>query len=178
LRPAVGRPADRVGLVLDRDRLVAAGDLGDDQLSRERDSRDPFVVQGRRDLACDERPVSLLVGQRAPADEAAGCPDLRLRELGMRAVEAGIDDRDPNRREGRKLGAEPVEGVILPEVVLLRGQRVGRSEAGAPRHRRGGGRERERCRQRRNRAATHVLETWRIGDVPVTRPWPGETRAR
>ena len=131
-RAVVDRPADRVGLGLERDLPVRAHDLGDQQLRRERDPGDAErVVRLRCDQARDERPVALLVGQRAPADEAPRAGDAGG-EVRVRAVDPGVDHRDARPREGRQLGPE-VERVVLLQVPLLRRDRVVRDERDPPR---------------------------------------------
>src|SRR3954470_1806490 len=94
----------------------------------------------------------------------------------MTAVDSGVDDRHAHRVHDGKLRREPVEGVILCQVVLLRNEGVARYEPGAKRHRCSGRRQRER--QDRKHGCLHDVETWSTGEKPTTKPWPELTRAR
>src|SRR5262249_14116370 len=174
-RAEVRRPADRVRLVLDVDLPVGTCDLRDDELRRERDAGDALIVECRGDLAGDERPMALLVREGASPDEAACCIDARPWKLGVRAVEAGVDDRDTYGVERRQGVTERVEGVVLCEVVLPRRKRIRRC-VGRPCARDTGQYESEgKCGERR---ASHDTETSNTGETPGTSPWPGATLAR
>ena len=133
-RTGIDRPTDGLGFVAHVDRLIGARDLGDDQLCGKSHAGDALVVvDGCRDHSCDEGAVALLIGVRPSPDPAPGQPDPGA-ELRVTAVDARVDDRHAHRVHDWKLRREGIEGVVLSEVVLLRGERVSRDEPGAKRH--------------------------------------------
>ncbi len=125
-RPVVDGPADAGRLGLERDRPVVGDHLGHEQLGLVRDTDDTCRVQGPGDLAGDDRAVPLVVIACVTADEALRLGDLIL-EIGQRAVDAGVDDRDLHGVERRGL-VPGVERVVATEVPLLRVVRVLRRE--------------------------------------------------
>src|SRR5205807_4321369 len=117
-------PADRRGLRAERD-LLTADDLRDHELGREGDPCDAeAVVRRGSDLARDEGAVPLLVGEWAPTHEALRSHDA-TGEVGMAAVDSGVDDGDADARARklRQLRRPEVEGVILRQVPLPRRER-------------------------------------------------------
>ena len=96
---AVGGPADRLRLRIERDRPVRFDDLCDEELRGVGDADDPLRVEVRGDLAGDEGAVPFGVDARVAADEAANVEDAAL-EVRERAVDAGVDDRDLDRLRG------------------------------------------------------------------------------
>ena len=173
----VDRPPDGLRFVSHVDRLVGARDLRDHELGGKCHPCNALVVVDRRcDLSGHERPVALLVGERAAADPAARLPDVLPRELRMAAVEAGVYDRDADGVDDGQLRAERVERVILPEVVLVRHEWIRRREARADRE--GVRRRRQHERERHGYGCPHWFETCRTGVVPATNPCPEPTRAR
>jgi hypothetical protein len=72
-----------------------------------------------------------LVDPRRTADEGLGADD-PVCELGMVAVDAGVDHRHPDGRQQWQLVPE-VEGAVRREVPLARGERVGGDEREAAR---------------------------------------------
>ena len=114
----VDGPADPGHLGGERDLAVGGDDLRNDQAGVEREAGHADRV--RRvggDLARDERAVSLLVVVRRPADERLRCDDASD-EIGMRTVDARVDDRDLDRREARHRRPER-PGLVVVEVPLL-----------------------------------------------------------
>ena len=130
-RAAVDGPAHGLDLGLERDGPVGAHDLAHEQLRAEGDPGRPLGVVQRRDHARDERPVALLIGGRAAADEAPRGGD-PVAELRMLAVDPGVDHGDERARERRLLGPGRERADVL-EVPLARVQRVGRREREPPR---------------------------------------------
>ena len=112
-RALVDRPADAGRLGLERDRAVGGDDLGHEQLGRVGEADDAGLSSGRRR------------SRRRRSCRAPGCPCRRCRrrssstsaiwsvEVGQRAVDAGVDDRDLHRGERRRRGPR-VERVVLP----------------------------------------------------------------
>ena len=85
----------------------------------------------------------------------------------MAAVEARVDDRHADRVDDGEVGAERVERMVLPEVVLPRDEWVARREAQV----RGQcvRRRRQHERERRNRCRpSHWFETCSTGVIPAT----------
>ena len=80
----------------------------------------PAAIRPATNVPC---PCVSTVG--GPRDEALRRGDAAL-ELGVRPVDAGVDHRDPNRRERRELGPE-VERAVLRRVPLARQERVVRA---------------------------------------------------
>ena len=121
--------------------------------------------------------MPLLVGERAAADEALRRSDL-AGELGMAAVDPGVDDRDldPCARKRRKVGPR-VERPVLREVPLTGGERVVGREGVALDGRGSGACEDERRERGRSRAP-QPFTTWSTRVVPGTKPRPGIARAR
>ena len=70
--------------------------------------------------------MALHVGDGAP-DEGTRQEDA-AREVGMRDVDPGVDDRDLDRRETNWRLGPKIEGAVLLQVPLLRGKRIGRHE--------------------------------------------------
>ena len=120
----VCRPADRLDLATGRDVAVVVDDLGDQELRVEGDAGDADAVRRvRGNLARDERPVP--AGVDAPGalhvgDAAGDPPD----ELGVARIDPGVDHGDLHRRE-LGLGRPMRPGVVLAQVPLLRGVRLG-----------------------------------------------------
>src|SRR5581483_1127677 len=99
------------------------------------------------------RPVAFGVGARVAADEAAGGDDAS-REVGQRAVDAGVDDGDLDGLEVRRRRRPRVERMVVGEIPLLRGERVGRRERGG--RRRGDERDEERKQEDATRQRTTI----------------------
>ncbi len=128
------RPVDRLHLRLDVDQVVAVHDLGDEELGGGRHACDPDrVVDARGDQPGDEGAVALLVDAGGAADEALRVGDLAL-ELGVRRVDARVDDRNAHGRQRRQQhrGFPEVEGAVGRQVPLL--QRIVRNPGGAAAH--------------------------------------------
>ena len=165
----VDGPADPGDLGGERDVAVGGDDLRDDQSCVEREAGHPDPV--RRvggDLAGDERPVSLLVVVRRAADERLRRDDASG-EVGMRSVDAGVDDRDLDRREARHRRPER-PGLVVVEVPLLGGVGLGVGERGRD------GRDDERRKRDEEREPSHC--TVNGADRPTATPWPGAARTR
>ncbi len=119
-RPVLDGPADAGRLGLERDGAVVGDHLGHEQLGRVGDTDDTCRVQGPGDLTGDDRAVPLVVVACATADEALRLGDLIL-EIGQRAVDAGVDDRDLHgvERRGRVPGVERVVPTEVPLLVVV-----------------------------------------------------------
>ena len=122
-RVVLDRPADRLDLGLDVDQVVAVDDLRDEELGRGGGAGDPDrVVDARRDQTGDERAVALLVDAGRAADERLRLGDL-AGEVGMVAVDAGVDHGDADCRQDRRRLPE-VERPVVVQVPLPRRERV------------------------------------------------------
>ena len=119
----VDGPPDRLRLRELWNRPLRGADLRDQQLGRREAPGDADrVVHLGSDDPGDERPVPFPVDPRRSPDEAFRGDDV-AHELGMAAVDTGVEDRDANRRERRRLGPGVV-GVVRGEVPLAGNERV------------------------------------------------------
>ena len=118
-------PADRSRFGVHRDRVAGVDDLGHEQLGRRSEAGDSDpVVHARSDDPCDEGPMTELVHARRAADEAL-LADHLLGELGVRRVDARVDDRDRHLLEFGERHPRLVEPA-LGEIPLSGNERVGR----------------------------------------------------
>ena len=125
--PLSDGPADRLGLRLDRNRSLRADDLRDQQLGTRRKPCDTdAVVRLRGYQAGYERAVALCVDRGRPGDEALRRGDPAA-QLGMGAVDPGVDHRNLHRGERREL-RPGIERMVLHRVPLAREQRIVRDE--------------------------------------------------
>jgi hypothetical protein len=150
-------------------RIPATSAASDDEAGVEGETGDADAVRGiGGDLAGDERAVPLVVAVRGAADERARGDDA-AHEVRVRPVEAGVDDPDLDRVELGE-GVPVVPRVVLLEVPLLRGERLGVREGGGDR-RDGEQRERGEREEASHRSAKGA-------ETPATTPWPGAARTR
>ncbi len=168
-RSVVHGPVNRRYLRRERDGSVRADDLRDHQTRVERKPRHPDPVERiGGDLARHEGAVPLVVAEGRAADERLGRDD-PTPEIGMRAVDPGVDHGDPDRRELGDARPERPRLVLL-EVPLIRRERLGVVEA--ERHRGHGERHRG---EHGGDNPSHG--TWIVADKPAASP-AGAQRTR